>query len=338
MSETQPEILWFVQIADGKKSVPISWERLKNLAEQKKVLPDTKVRNNLPNAVWVPAETIPNLFENLEEVLPTQMTSSEITVVTKNTEEKTKPAEKKEPSVTSFTVNAGTEQTKTNIITNPVFKIDTKKSVPKENKEEKKSTGIFGLGTQKSKIETEKKKNEIEKTDASVKLSEPEKKKSDQSIPAIKISVSPPKEKDKNKEKSSVSETFVIDTEPTQEKSTPKEEPSQETFPESNESDNTVAETSELNVAETNLKKHEKKKDIQSSPKRKTGIIPLLLITLAVFSILIGGVGGIGVFLLGYYKQLAVFSATLGTIVFLFGVILGIVSWLLALFFNQSEL
>ncbi|MDR2756106.1 MAG: DUF4339 domain-containing protein [Planctomycetaceae bacterium] len=150
MSETQPEILWFVQIADGKKSVPISWERLKNLAEQKKVLPDTKVRNNLPNAVWVPAETIPNLFENLEEVLPTQMTSSEITVVTKNTEEKTKPAEKKEPSVTSFTVNAGTEQTKTNIITNPVFKIDTKKSVPKENKEEKKSTGIFGLGTQKS--------------------------------------------------------------------------------------------------------------------------------------------------------------------------------------------
>ncbi|MDR2756107.1 MAG: hypothetical protein LBC20_10400 [Planctomycetaceae bacterium] len=169
-------------------------------------------------------------------------------------------------------------------------------------------------------------------------MSEPEKKKSDQSIPAIKISVSPPKEKNKNKEKSSVSETFVIDTEPTQEKSTPKEEPSQETFPESNESDNTVAETSELNVAETNLKKHEKKKDIQSSPKRKTGIIPLLLITLAVFSILIGGVGGIGVFLLGYYKQLAVFSATLGTIVFLFGVILGIVSWLLALFFNQSEL
>jgi hypothetical protein len=341
MSETQPEIQWYIQIADGKKAGPVSWERLKKFAEQKKLLPETKVRSTMPDAVWVSAETIPNLFENTEETFPTQITSSEKTVVTKKSEEKIKPSENKEPSVASFSINTGAEQTKTNIVTKPIIKIDPKKSVPKEKTEEKKSTGFFGFGVQKSKTKTE------EKNDVSVKRPEPEKKKtSGQSVSEIKISISPSKEKDKNKEKSSAPATFVISTEPTPEEPISEEELPQEEFPESeefsesNESDETVTEeteTTETNVTERNFKKHEKKNTVPSFPKRKTGIIPLLLITLAVLSILIGGAGGVGVFLLGYYNQLAVFSATLGTIIFLFGMILGIVSWFLALLFNQSE-
>jgi hypothetical protein len=85
------------------------------------------------------------------------------------------------------------------------------------------------------------------------------------------------------------------------------------------------------------LKQHEKKKEVQLSLKNKTGIISLLLITLAVLSVLIGGVGGVGIFLLGYYAKLAIFSAALGTIIFLFGMILGTASWFLALLFNQPE-
>ncbi|MDR0338577.1 MAG: hypothetical protein LBI18_16010 [Planctomycetaceae bacterium] len=345
MSDTQPEIQWFIQIADGKKAGPISWERLKKFAEQKKLLPSTKIRNTLPDAVWVLAETIPDLFDNVaEHALPTPITTSEITTATQNTEEKIKSAEKKETSSVSFSINTGIEQTKTNIAAKPIIKIDTKKSVPKENKEEKKSTGIFGFGVPKSPTKTDEKKNEAPKIETSLKTSEPEKKKtSDQSAPAIKISINQPKEKDKNKnkEKSSVPASFVISTEPTPEEPILREELSPNVFleseelPESHESDENIVKTTE--TTDTNLKKYGKQQTIPTFSKRKTGIIPLLLITLAVFSILTGGMGGVGIFLLGYQHQLAVFSATLGTIIFLFGIVLGTVSWLLALLFNQSE-
>jgi hypothetical protein len=339
MSETEPEIQWFIQIADGKKAGPISWEHLKKFAEQKRVLPETKVRSTQSGSVWVPAGTIPDLFGNNNETVPAQTTLSETMVVTDKPEEKTTPAEKKESPVSSFSINTGAKQSHSDVAVKPVIKIDTKKSIPKENKEKKKSTGIFGFGVQKSKTKTDEKKN-----DNPAKISEPEKKKtSDQSASAIKISISPPKEKNKNKEKSSAPATVVISAKPTQETitataTTIKEELSPEPFPESKESDGSVAEiTAATNVTETNLKQHGEKKEVQLSLKSKSGIISLLLITLAVLSVFIGGVGGVGIFLLGYHAELAVFSAALGTIIFLFGMILGAASWFLALLFNQSE-
>ncbi|MDR2706506.1 MAG: DUF4339 domain-containing protein [Planctomycetaceae bacterium] len=335
MSETQPEVQWFIQIADGKKAGPISWEHLKKFAGQKRLLPETKVRSTQPDAVWVPAGTIPDLFGDIEATVPTQTISSEMNVVTEKSEEKATPAEKKESSTPAFSINTTTEQSHSNVAVKPVFKINTKKSVPKENKEEKKSTGIFGFGVQKSQTKTDEKK-----TDHSVKISEPEKKKtSDQSSSAIKISISTPEEKGKNKEKSSAPATVIISAEPAQETTIiTQEELSSETFPESEESNEIVSEiTATTNVTETNLQQHGEKKGVQLFPKRKTGIISLLLITLAVLSVLIGGVGGVGVFLLGYHNNLAIFSATLGTIIFLFGMILGVASWFLALLFNQSE-
>jgi hypothetical protein len=138
MSETEPEIQWFIQIADGKKAGPISWEHLKKFMEQKRLLPETKVRSTQSGSVWVPAGTIPNLFGNNNETVPTQTTLSETIEVTEKPEEKTTPAEKKESpvsSVSSFSINTGTKQSHSNVAVKPVIKIDTKKSAPKENKE-----------------------------------------------------------------------------------------------------------------------------------------------------------------------------------------------------------
>ncbi|MDR1962869.1 MAG: DUF4339 domain-containing protein [Planctomycetaceae bacterium] len=350
MSETQ-EILWFIQIAEGKKAGPISLERLKKFAEQKKLLPDTKVRSTQSDATWVLAKTVPGLFseDEKQEIAPTETDLLEsVTVMKKIAEDfsdksvekndeksavEIKSDEKKGSSVSSFSIKVGGDQSSSNVTSKHVFKIDTKKSVPKENKEtkneEKKSKGLFGFGVQKSKVKTEEKK-----ADVTAKDSEPEKKKtSDQSVSSIKVSIGSTKEKDKNKEQSSVSAptSFLISTEPTSE---PAEELSQEEFSEPEESDEMEPKT---DIAETKLKKYGKKEQTESLPKRKIGILSLLLITLSVLSILVGGIGGIGLFLLSYQNNNPGFGAALGAVVFLFGMILGVVSWSLALLFTQSE-
>lgn len=62
------DVQWFIQVGDGKKAGPVSFEKLQQLAEKKKFFPTTKIRSTEEGAVWVAAETVPGLFntENAE--------------------------------------------------------------------------------------------------------------------------------------------------------------------------------------------------------------------------------------------------------------------------------
>ncbi len=62
------EIQWFIQVAEGKKAGPVSFEKLQQFAQKRKFFPTTKVRSTEEGAVWVTASSVPGLFDEEKEV------------------------------------------------------------------------------------------------------------------------------------------------------------------------------------------------------------------------------------------------------------------------------
>lgn len=71
------EIQWYIQVGGGKKAGPISFERLKELANQLRIFPGTNVRSTESESVWMPAKDVPNLFSQDEEKTPEPVAVSE---------------------------------------------------------------------------------------------------------------------------------------------------------------------------------------------------------------------------------------------------------------------
>lgn len=213
-----PVFEWYIQVAEGKKAGPISFERLKSFAERGKIFPKTKVRSTEAESVWTPAGAVPELFPGID---PKEYAEPE-----KAEPEKVAEPKAEEPSSESVAVTDDSQVT-----TKPKVRIDVGRKQdekPTEKPKEKKApafmidTGAASSKKQDSKKKEEKPAEPVEKPQEP----EPEPTVDEQpeednmdgstvtSSPGIKISIGGAKKepkKEAKKEKSSAAFKFKID-------------------------------------------------------------------------------------------------------------------------------
>ena len=96
------ELQWYIQVSVGKKAGPISFERLKELVEQKRIFPGTNVRSTAPDAAWTSAKDVPGLFSESVNETENPTTDPEPIEETEETDD-TKPEEMPDESVDAGT-------------------------------------------------------------------------------------------------------------------------------------------------------------------------------------------------------------------------------------------
>jgi hypothetical protein len=320
-SDDQSKIQWYIQVGDGKKAGPVPLERLQQLVKTGKVFPNTHIRSTQSGSTWIPANTVSGLFPD-HSAEPNNLTEPESP---KN--------DQKSSSIATFMINVGGDKPKADTTTKNAFKINPKKSEQKEKKEEKseekKNSSFFSFGT---KPKSEEKKEDKNKT-----------KTSDKSAVAVKIAIGTVKDKDKNKDEKKTSEkssTLKIVTDSIAKKETHSEEVSELIDSVEKNEINEIVETTEpeeftVEPKAEELKTEKRKSEPLQKTEEKIGIVFLLLITAAVLSVFTGLGGGIALTVLGFFiDKMTPFSCVLGSVVFVYGIILGVVSLSLALLFR----
>lgn len=232
--EAEPVVEWFIQVADGKKAGPISFERLKGFAVRGKIAPKTNVRSTDTDAAWQPAALVPGLFPDVD---PEEFAAPDSQLKEEPT------SEEPEENVASSDESNGsvevTDDSQATTIPKVLIDVGKKKDEKPAEKPKAKKAPAFVINTGAS---SKKKEEPAETGDATPPEAEPkpeepkpkapkpaEEKKSDASSvassPGIKISIGAPAgKKEPKKEKSSAAFKFAIDPDASKKKEEKTEE------------------------------------------------------------------------------------------------------------------
>lgn len=335
------EIQWYIQVGPGKKAGPISFERLQKIARQGKIFPSTKVRSDETGAAWVPAHEIPDLFDEAPPADESELPSENTPDVDLPTEEPTNyEALPEEPTTDTEAEKEEKVPFKAGAIVIDIGKgsASKKSTAPGTAKNEKKKTFTGFVidtsgkkdknqdgGASPAEEETGNEEPQVEEAPAPV-----EPKKSDKSSVAVKINLAAsPKQ---NTEESSTVVVSELDLSTKIKKADKSSAAVKINLGDSKKTE----ESSEIVEAKKSKKKDKKesvpspKKEKKPTPKKNGRGLPSLLKTAAIVSFLVGGLGAGGIFAVCFQTPGILFAAVLGSVVLVFGALLGVVSWGLA--------
>ena len=365
----QKPVEWYIQVGDGKKAGPISFERLKGFAERGKIQPTTNLRSTETDAAWMLARNVPGLYPKAEpnrnvptedfdsgEELSIEEPSTEVSV-TDDSQAMETPRDlidaglKKDEKKSVFVIDTGSASKKkdeekpreeaksvekpveknaddiangSTVTSSPGIKISIGAPTgKKEAKKEKSSAGFkFKIDPTGTKPKEEPKAQEEPVADKPT-----SKKDGDKSASGVKISIGAPTVKSKSEDKSSAkrsseksASTFKVAVKPG-----PPVEPKPD---KKKKSDDSVA------VAVKSKSKPTKQNDGENTDgstdfelKMPKGGAGAFLKIVAVLSMILAFCGAITLIALGKETPGMPFSIVLAVIVFLYGIMTGIVAW-----------